>query len=187
MALKAAQVLDSKKFQTTYGTLVNVFQSSNAHVGSIKANLSFEQFYSTRDSFGTPDISKHERAPNTNSAHTKCEQLNNICTISNTTVRINFGFLEDARILLINLNGYLEGCTGPINLPTPVVREVYRTRSVLNSQPGVLNRLDALQHYRDIELPLCLNQHLCYDTVAYGTRAWTYSDQGIRFVPSTGS
>lgn len=89
---------------------------------------------------------RYLRTTKTNSLDTKSQQLDNVATVSDTTVGNNLSLLEDFRGVAADLVGNLERRWGVIGLATTVVGQPDTISASLNRTESVFDGSDTLEN-----------------------------------------
>ena len=89
---------------------------------------------------------RYLRTAKTNSLDTKSQQLDNVATVSDTTVGNNLSLLEDFRGVAADLVGNLERRWGVIGLATTVVGQPDTISASLNRTESVFDGSDTLEN-----------------------------------------
>ena len=76
--------------------------------GGIVDKLVLEDVDNLLDTLSTVDVAVHEGPSKTNRLDTESEQLQDIRSVPNTTISVDFDLVEEVRVLAVDLKGDLE-------------------------------------------------------------------------------
>lgn len=128
----------------TYIAGVDLLDIRDTQVTSINGNLVLENVNDLLDTVNTKDVGVHEGTAKTNSLDTERQKLEDISTVTDTTVGVNLDLLEDLRGLLVDLKSDLETGRAAVELTTTVVGEDDGGSTVLDSELGISGRTNTL-------------------------------------------
>lgn len=129
----------------TYTLGSNLGDIGNTNVTGINSNLRLHHINRLLNTLLSKDIGVHKGAAETDGTHTKSQQLQGVGTIADTAVGPDLDLVEDVRVLLVDLEGDLEGGLGGVDLSAAVVGEDDGGDLVLDGELGVLDGADALE------------------------------------------
>lgn len=123
---------------------VNLLEVGNTEVGGIDGELVLDHLDGLGDTLLTKDVGEHEGTAHTDGLNTEGKELEGVSAVADTTVGVDLDLLEDLGVLLVDLDGDLEGGGGAVKLATTVVREDDGGDVVLDGGLSVLDAHDSL-------------------------------------------
>lgn len=135
--------------EKTHKTRINPPQIRNPRIPRINSNLPLQKLNSTRHPLPSIHISVHEGAAQPDGFDAQRQQLDDIGAVPNAAIGEDFDLGEELGRLLVDLERDLEARGGPIDLPSPVVRQVDPVCALADCFLRVFDRLDPFYDYRE--------------------------------------
>ncbi|GJC94827.1 hypothetical protein ColKHC_03653 [Colletotrichum higginsianum] len=129
----------------TYEAGVDLLQVGDTEVAGVHGDLALEDLDGLLDTLLAEDVGEHEGAAETDGLDAEGKELEDVGAVADTTVGVDLDLLEDGGVLLVDLEGDLEGGGRAVELAATVVGDDDGGDVVLDGGLGVLDGHDALE------------------------------------------